>query len=180
MVVHPEREPRAFPRRWVELAAHGGGAQLARCDEPCEGVQTWGYAAGATALVRATPSFAWGFVVDYSRFRWQPEGRRARSAEAMFLGLAARPYFTDRSRFEPWLELSILVNTIGFGAGAGFDVFVLDHLKVGPRAHFNFAPQNRGSRYGAGPDPAPPPSPGIDAVAQLGVAVTLTFGPPSR
>ncbi len=101
VVVHPEREPRAFPRRWVELAAHGGGAQLARCDEPCEGVQTWGYAAGATALVRATPSFAWGFVVDWSR-------------------------------------------------------------------------------YGAGPDPAPPPSPGIDAVAQLGVAVTLTFGPPSR
>lgn len=180
VVAHPERGPRVFPRRTVELSVQGGGAGVAHCDEPCEGVARWGHAVGTTALVRPAPSFACGIVLDYARFRWQPERRSARGADTMFFGLAARPYFADRSRFEPWLELSISINAIGFGAGAGLDVFVLDHLKVGPRAHFAFAPQSRGPRSGAGIDPAPLSSPGIDAVAQLGIAITLTFGPPSR
>jgi hypothetical protein len=98
----------------------------------------------------------------------------------MFLGLAARPYFTERSRLDPWLELSVSINAIGFGAGAGLDVFVLDQLKVGPRAYFAFAFQSRGESSGGGIGPEPLSSPGIAAVAQLGIATTLTFGAPSR
>ncbi len=179
VVAHPERAPRVFPRRWFELAVHGGGAGLARCDEPCDGVARSGYSVGATALIRPAPSFGCGLEFDYARFRWQPEGRSARVADAMFVGLAARPYFTESSRLDPWLELSVGINAIGFGAGTGLDVFVLDQLKIGPRAHFRFAPQNTGPKSGAGLGPDPLPSPGIDAVAQLGVAVTLSLGPPS-
>ena len=98
----------------------------------------------------------------------------------MFLGLAARPYFTERSRLDPWLELSVSINAIGFGAGAGLDVFVLDQLKVGPRAYFTFAAQSRGRSSGAGIGPEPLSSPGIAGVAQLGIATTLAFGAPSR
>ncbi|MCC6901231.1 MAG: hypothetical protein IT377_19815 [Polyangiaceae bacterium] len=179
VVPHPEREPRGFPRRAVELGVHGASAWVAHCDEPCQGLETWGYAAGATVLVRSAPTFAWGLVLDRASFRWQPEGREGRRAEATFVGLSARPYFTHRSRLDPWLELSVLVNTIGAGAAAGLDVFVVDHLKVGPRVHFGFAPQDRGPRSGAGIQPAPLPTPGIDAVAQIGIAVTVTVGPPS-
>lgn len=180
VVAHPEREPRVFPRRSAELSLHGAGARVAHCDEPCGGVARWGYAAGTTALVRLAPSFAWGLVVDYARFRWQPEGRSARGADAMFLGLAARPYFTERSRLDPWLELSVSINAIGFGAGAGLDVFVLDQLKVGPRAYFTFAAQSCGRSSGGGIGPEPLSSPGIAGVAQLGIATTLAFGAPSR
>ena len=192
VVVHPERHPRAFSRRWFELSAHGAGAAR-DCSAACDEVDPLGFAAGFTALLRPGREYALGAGWDRAWFRWRPEGDDPATAHLPSLRLLARLYLLATARLDFWLEASVNESTggasrrvapppssFGTGTGAGLDVFVWDHLKLGPRAQVNWvfaarAPQEGGGSVGAAA--APPEAPSIRLVLQLGLAVTVPFGP---
>lgn len=192
VVVHPERQQRAFSRRWFELSAHGAGAAR-DCSAACDDVDPLGFAAGLTALLRPSREYAVGAGWDRAWFRWRPEGDDPATAHLTSLRLLARLYLLATARLDFWLEASVNESTggasrrvapppssFGTGTGAGLDVFVWDHLELGPRAQVNWvfaarAPQEGGQSGGAATPP--PEAPPIRLVLQLGLAITVPFGP---
>ncbi len=193
VVAHPEREPRVFPRRAVELGVHGGGA-AAHCGFGCSDSETFGYAAGFSAIIRPAPSYAIGVGWDRAWFRWRPEGRDL-AAHVTFYRFAARLYPLRTARLDGWLEYALSFPTmgasapdvdpipafVGMGVGLGLDVIVWDHLKMGPRARADWMWLGRaGPAEGGGAASSADgrrETPPITAVAQLGVGVTVTLGP---
>jgi hypothetical protein len=195
VVVYPGQHPREFSRRWLELSAFGAGAAR-DCAAACDDVDPLGFAAGFTALLRPSREYAVGAGWDRAWFRWRPEGDDSATAHLTSLRLLARLYLIAMARLDFWLEASVNESSegasrrvltppssIGTGTGAGLDVFVWDHLKLGPRAQVNLvfaprAPQEGGQSVGAAVPP--PEAPPIRLVLQLGLAVTVPFGPALR
>lgn len=191
VVAHPERGPRVFPRRVVELGVHGGGA-AAHCGFSCGDSDTFGYAAGFAVLIRPAPSYALGVVWDRAWFRWRPEGRAPLTAHVTFYRFAARLFPLRKARLDGWLECSLslpirgasasgvdpLPAFIGMGVGSGLDVFVWDGLKVGPSARVDWMMIGRGDAptSGAGPVARRIETPPITAVGQIGVGITVPLG----
>lgn len=195
VVVHPEREPRVFPRRWIELSTHFAGA-AGNCAAPCEGVESLGYAAGVTALFRPSRKYAVAVGWDRAWFRWQAENRDSLTVHVTVHRLGMRFYLLDTARFDGWLEASVTqqlwgasgdASTAGagpgLGTGVGLDVFVWDYVRLGPCARSDLGFQDSGPTSGGGavaPSSEPLTAPAIHLVFQLGLAVTVTFGPRSQ
>lgn len=192
VVAHPERAPRVFDRRWGEFAIHLGGAAR-DCYEACDEVESLGWAAGFTALLRPNRSFALLVGLERAWFSWQADGGEDLTAHVTFQRIGARLYLIDTSRLDGWLEVSLVRPTwgasqevrvpysgLGTGMGAGLDVFVWDYLKVGPYARVNWALVDRGpdsSGGSVGSAGQAPEAPAINLVLQLGLSVTVAFGP---
>ncbi|MBK9000975.1 MAG: hypothetical protein IPM35_35080 [Myxococcales bacterium] len=196
VVAHPEREPRAFPRRWLELSAHGAGA-AAECSSPCDDTSAWGYAAGLTAVLRPNPDFAVVLGLHRAWFRWRPEGRESRMAHVTTERIGVRVYLAQTPRLDFWLEPSLFRSAWGpshdlrasrsgmiggYGAAIGVDAFVWDHLKLGVRVQVDSGGGPMESSSGGGavaPSEEPLEPPPVRMILQVGPTVTVVFGPPN-
>ena len=192
VVPHPEREPSVFPRRWLELSAHGAGA-VADCASPCDDTSAWGYAAGLTAVLRPNPDFAVVLGLHRAWFRWRPEGRESRMAHVTTERIGGRVYLKQTRRFDFWFEGSLLrpawgargaltPHSVGLGTALGLDAFVWDHLKLGARVQVDYVGGPMGPSEGGGavaPSQEPLEPPPVRMVLQVGPTVTVVFGPAS-
>ncbi len=190
VVAHPEREPHVFPRRWLELSAHGAGA-VADCVSPCDDTSAWGYAAGLSAALRPNPDVAVVLALHRSWFRWRPEARDSRMAHVTSERIGVRVYLAETPRLDAWLEPSLLrltwgarelrsTHSGGLGTALGLDAFVWDHLKLGARVQVDYVGAPRGPSEGGGAvasSEVPLEPPPLRLVLQVGPTVTVVFGP---
>lgn len=192
VVPHPEHQPRVYPRRLLGISTHFAGA-VGDCAAPCEGVESLGYAGGVTGVVRPSRGFAVIVGGDRAWFRWQPPNGDSLTVHETVYRLGARYYLLDSPRFDGWLEASVTLHLrgatgeattsaadSGLGAGLGLDVFVWDHVRLGPYARQDVGFYDSGPKSGGGavaPPGEPLKAPVMYLVLQFGLAATVTFGP---
>lgn len=174
----------------VELAPSGGLAHLS-CSDSC-GDLSVGWAAGARVLYRIH-GVAIGGVLEHARFAWTPESQRESGALGVTLAGVVGRVYGEGNIVEPYAELGLgfpfVASTIsakghpGAGLfcsiGVGLDVYVLDRLRVGPRAvqAFLFPPAERSGSAELVTGAEPPPFlPRLTGMQTIELAITYAFG----
>ncbi|MBK7584423.1 MAG: hypothetical protein IPI67_29990 [Myxococcales bacterium] len=192
VVAHPEPPPRVFPRRMFELATHGAGA-ASECAQSCNGLTRVGFGAGFTALLRPLHGIAFLYGIDRSWFRWSPDGRETFTAHVTTRRVGMRGYVLETENLDGWLEAVLIKPSwgastevdspgpgAGLGTGAGVEMYLREHLKLGARAQFDVFGEDGGPHEGGGTSAATGTTreaPLIRLVFQLGLTVTIPFGP---
>jgi hypothetical protein len=191
--VHARRPVEIVPEATLGLSLCEGGDGSERCD--ALGPELGG---GVSALYRATPYFAFGGGVEYTRSGGKLAGAGDLSATHVGLGLLSRVYLMEEGVVDPYLELSLgwsswrtaLTTYDGarledgaFGpsarAGGGIDFVPFDTLKLGFAVGWRELVFGSGERCASGRCRAGGLQGGATHGALIaGLRVSLLFGDP--